>query len=155
MESLDEAELAALIRSSGYYRQKARKLKAFLRYLRERHGLSLPRMFAVETAELRRELLGISGIGEETADSILLYAAGHPVFVVDAYTRRILERHHQVSPGATYREIQALFEHEIPRYSAVYNEFHALLVSAGKAHCRRTGPRCQGCPLEGFPHSGD
>ena len=152
MEELPEHRLAELIRPSGYYRQKARKLKAFLAHLRRRHGGSLARMFGQQTGLLRRELLEVYGIGEETADSILLYAGGHPVFVVDAYTRRILERHELISPGASYQDLQNLFQREIPRRAPIYNEFHALLVAAGKRHCLRREPRCEGCPLETFPH---
>jgi len=152
MEALSEFELAELIRPSGYYRQKAKKLKAFLGYLRCRHGGSLERMFRTPTAQLRSELLGIYGIGEETADSILLYGGDHPIFVVDAYTRRILERHRAAQSSWSYRQIQELFHSEIPHDAAVYNGFHALLVVTGKQHCWKTRPRCEGCPLEGFPH---
>ena len=152
MEALPEARLAQLIRSSGYYNQKAKKIKAFLRYLRERHGGSLDRMFRLETGQLRRELLDIPGIGEETADSILLYGGSHAVFVVDAYTRRILERHGLIDQDASYQDIQRLFHRTIPPDATIYNEFHALLVQAGKRHCLRSAPRCAGCPLERFPH---
>jgi endonuclease-3 related protein len=152
MEALPEADLAALIRSSGYYNQKAKKLKAFLGYLRRRHGGSLERMFTAGTAQLRRELLEIPGIGEETADSILLYGGGRAVFVVDAYTRRILARHGTIAEKASYREIQERFEQEMRPEPARYNEFHALLVAVGKQHCLRRSPRCAGCPLERFPH---
>lgn len=152
MEALPEHQLAPLIRSSGYYNQKAKKLKTFLRYLRERHRGSLDRMFRLDTAQLRHELLDLPGIGEETADSILLYGGGHPVFVVDAYTRRILERHQSIEGGASYQDIQRLFHRAIPPDAAIYNEFHALLVQAGKHHCLRSAPRCAGCPLERFPH---
>jgi endonuclease-3 related protein len=93
MEGVSVEHLAQLIRSSGYFRQKARKLKEFVCFLGENYGGSLDKLFAVPTAELREQLLGVHGIGPETADSILLYAGGHKVFVVDAYTRRILERH--------------------------------------------------------------
>ena len=152
MEALPEGRLAELIRPSGYYNQKAKKLKAFLAYLRRRHGGSLDRMFAVETGRLRRDLLEIHGIGEETADSILLYAGEHAVFVVDAYTRRILARHGMIGAGAAYEEIQRLFHAKVSPSAPVYNEYHALLVQAGKRHCLRAAPRCVGCPLERFPH---
>ena len=152
MEAMPEAELAGLIRSSGYYNQKARKLKAFLAYLRSRHRGSLARMFRAPGEPLRRELLALNGIGEETADSILLYAGNHPVFVVDAYTRRILDRHGQIAASASYQDIQKLFHRALPRDAAVYNEFHALIVQTGKQHCLRSAPRCEGCPLDRFPH---
>ncbi len=155
LETTAEPQLAELIRSSGYYHQKARNLKAFLTYLRREHGGSLDRMFALPTPRLRRELLQIRGIGEETADSILLYGGGHASFVVDAYTRRILERHSLIEGNASYQDIQELFHRRVPPDAQVYNEFHALLVEAGKRHCLRAGPRCAGCPLERFPHGAE
>jgi endonuclease-3 related protein len=103
-------ELEALIRSSGYFRQKAARLKMFVGFVDRRYGGSLNRMFAQPTEKLREELLELNGVGPETADSILLYAGQHPVFVVDAYTRRILERHEIASADAPYEEIRALFE---------------------------------------------
>jgi endonuclease-3 related protein len=103
-------QLEQLIRSAGYFRQKAARLKNFVAYLDQRHAGSLHRMFARPTAELREELLALNGIGPETADSILLYAGNHPVFVVDAYTRRILERHRILPPNAPYDTIRNLFE---------------------------------------------
>ena len=105
-----ERRLARLIRPSGYFRQKALRLKTFVSFLDARYGGSLTRMFARPTAELRSELLTLNGVGPETADSILLYAGNHPVFVVDAYTRRILERHNLVASRAGYDEIRLLFE---------------------------------------------
>jgi len=107
------AQLEEWIRPSGYFRQKTQRLKTFVRFLDTRYGGSLARMFARPTAELRDELLALNGVGPETADSILLYAGNHPVFVVDAYTRRILERHENVSAGADYDEIRLLFEREL------------------------------------------
>ena len=103
-------------------------------------------MFQTELPKLREELLAISGIGEETADSILLYAGDRPIFVVDAYTRRVLERHGLVGDRARYREIQRLFMDHLPADAALFNEYHALLVAVGKTYCRKT-PRCDVCPL--------
>jgi len=172
------AELEQLVRPSGYFRQKAQRLKTFIAYLDEKYGGSLDRMFAQETAKLRAELLALNGVGPETADSILLYAGNHPVFVVDAYTRRILERHRIISRKAGYEEIRALIEgaisstelellkvlehgteprHPVSRMSSRqrsqlaqhYNEFHALIVRTGNEFCRST-PRCEGCPLRPF-----
>ncbi len=118
IRALSLPKLQRLIRSSGYFRQKARRLKNFVAFLDARYGGSLERMFATPTAQLRAELLALNGIGPETADSILLYAGNHPIFVVDAYTRRILERHEVVSSGAKYDEIRGLVEralqHEKP-----------------------------------------
>jgi endonuclease-3 related protein len=104
------AKLERAIRSAGYFRQKAQRLKIFVRFLDRCYGGSLTRMFAQPTAKLREELLALNGVGPETADSILLYAGNHPVFVVDAYTRRILERHRLSLPRASYEEIRQLFE---------------------------------------------
>jgi endonuclease-3 related protein len=143
--ALSEEDLAAAIRSSGAYRQKARKLRAFVGVLESRHGGRLERMAELPTEELRQELLGIWGIGPETADSILLYAFGRPVFVVDAYTRRLLARH-GLHPGGDYEEIRAFLEGALPRDVDLYNDFHAQIVWAGQRFCR-TLPQCEGCPL--------
>lgn len=150
IEKTSLARLARLIRSSGYFRQKARKLKAFVRYLRRDHQGSLAKMFRTSTAALRVELLGVHGIGPETADSILLYAGQHPIFVVDAYTRRMLERHQLAGSKHSYDEIRQLFEHNLPRDVPLYNEFHALIVRIGKDYCRASNPRCEACPLRRF-----
>src|ERR1700686_3944162 len=117
------ARLAKLIRPSGYFRQKARKLKAFVCFLDGEYGGSLARMFRTPTLELRDRLLAVHGIGPETADSILLYAGRHPVFVVDAYTHRILERHGLTDGKADYEPVRALFEASLPSDIALYNEF--------------------------------
>lgn len=139
-------KLAALIRSSGYYNQKATRLKSLLSYL-SRYG-TLHRMFQEPTATLREELLAIKGLGPETVDSILLYAAGRPVFVVDAYTRRVLSRHGWADEKAGYGEIQDLFESQLPRDARLFNQYHALLVNVGKNYCKRKEPRCSQCPLQ-------
>jgi endonuclease-3 related protein len=146
IEDAPQPRLARLIRSSGYYNMKAGRLKQFTRFLLTRYGGSLPRMFRTDLWTLRGELLGVSGIGEETADSILLYAGDRPTFVVDAYTRRVLERHGLMRRGARYREIQRLFMNHLPADAALFNEYHALLVAVGKTYCRTT-PRCDACPL--------
>jgi endonuclease-3 related protein len=142
--------LAQLIRSSGYFRQKARKLKEFVSFLGSQHSGSLSRLCSVPTPELREQLLAVHGIGPETADSILLYAGKHPVFVVDAYTRRILERHEIVPKKTTYEDIRGLFEKSLPRDVALFNEFHALIVHVGKHFCRPKAPNCSACPLNSF-----
>src|ERR1039457_6399724 len=110
IRSTPQPELEHWIRSAGYFRQKAQRLKTFVAFLDERYGGSLARMFARPTAELREQLLALNGVGPETADSILLFAGNHPVFVVDAYTRRVLERHQIVPSAAGYDEIRLLFE---------------------------------------------
>jgi len=150
IERVPLARLARLIRSSGYFRQKARKLKEFVRYLRTFHGGSLDRMFRAPTAALRAQLLSVHGIGPETADSILLYAGSHPVFVVDAYTRRILERHNLARGNESYEQIRALFEQSLPAGPSLFNEYHALIVLTGKTFCRKRRPDCQNCTLKPF-----
>ena len=141
------ARLAALIRPSGYFRQKAKKLKAFVRFLNTSYKLSLARMFQTPTDELRKQLLEVHGVGPETADSILLYGGNHPVFVVDAYTHRILGRHGITDGKADYEKVRSMIENSIPRQAELFNEFHALIVSTGKNWCRKSVARCEECPL--------
>jgi endonuclease III related protein len=150
IETVPVARLARLIRSSGYFRQKAKKLKCFVHFLRSEYGGSLKRMFATPTAALREKLLGVHGIGPETADSILLYGGNHPVFVVDTYTRRLLERHQLATSAQRYDEIRELFERNLSGDAALYNEYHALIVRTGKEYCRTRNPRCNECPLLSF-----
>jgi endonuclease-3 related protein len=139
--------LAALVRPSGYFRQKAKKLKAFVRFLRTEYRGSLDRMFSTPTSELREKLLAVHGIGPETADSILLYAGNHPVFVVDAYTHRIFGRHGITDGKADYEKVRTFIESSIPLRPELFNEFHALIVNTGKNWCRKRAPRCEKCPL--------
>jgi endonuclease III related protein len=146
LSGLAPGRLASLIRSSGTFRVKARRLRAFLAYLNERYQGSLDRMSRAPLDVLRRELLAVPGIGPETADSVLLYALGRPVFVVDAYTRRVLARHRLLPHDAGYEEVRAFFEHHLPSDPRLFNEYHALLVAVGKAYCR-SRPRCAECPL--------
>lgn len=138
--------LAALIRPSGYYNAKALKLKAFVQRLREGYGGDLDRLFLLDTAALRRELLSIHGVGQETADSIMLYAARRPIFVIDAYTRRIVSRLGLAPSADSYAAFQALFSANLPADEGLFNEYHALLVRHGKQACRKV-PRCSGCCL--------
>jgi len=138
--------LAALLRPAGTFRVKAARLRALADHLRTRHAGRLGRLLARPPAALRAELLGVPGIGPETADAILLYAAGRPVFVVDAYSRRILARHGLVEADADYATLQAWLMGTLPHDPALFNEFHALLVRVAKEHCR-AAPRCEGCPL--------
>ena len=141
------SRLAALVRPSGYFRQKAKKLKAFVRFLQTGYGGSLAHMFRTPTVELREKLLSVHGIGPETADSILLYAGNHPVFVVDAYTHRIFGRHGITDGKPEYEKVRAFIEDSIPLQPELFNEFHALLVNTGKNWCRKSAPRCRECPL--------
>jgi endonuclease-3 related protein len=154
LRDLDPERLAALVRPSGTYRVKAKRLRAFVAWLWERYDGDLGRMFARPTGVLREELLAISGIGRETADAILLYAGGHASFVVDAYTYRVLRRHRLIDDDADYEMIKDLFESNLPADPALFNEYHALLVDVGKKHCRARA-RCAGCPLEPFEHELD
>ncbi len=177
IRTISISRLERLIRSSGYFRQKARRLKTFVKFLDRAYGGSLSKMFAQPTPQLREQLLSLNGIGPETADSILLYAGQHPVFVVDAYTRRLAERHGILSKNATYEEIRTLFEEALTRalelviadapkargsashkpsrmslatrspLAQVFNEMHGLIVSAGKHYCLKSKAQCQSCPL--------
>jgi endonuclease-3 related protein len=181
------SRLQRLVRPSGYFRQKATRLKTFVAFLDKAYGGSLDRLFSQPTEQLREELLGLNGVGPETADSILLYAGNHPVFVVDAYTRRILDRHGILPEKTEYEEIRELFQRALapmahqqlimppsvaPPLAAglhgpahqpstmsttartalvqVYNEMHGLIVGVGKNYCRKSQPKCDECPLQGF-----
>ena len=139
-------ELAVLIRPCGYFNVKARRLKAFINHLWDVHDGDLDEMLAADGSALRRDLLSINGIGEETADDILLYAAGKPFFVIDAYTRRILERVGVNNGAGSYAEYQRLFHYALPADTRLFNEYHALLVQHGKDVCRPT-PLCEKCCL--------
>ncbi len=139
------ALLAELIRPAGYYNMKARKLKAFVEFLFAVHGGSLDSLFAQPLEVARAQLLGVYGIGPETADSILLYAGGLPTFVIDAYTRRILQRL-GICSLSSYEELRRFFMERLPADPVLYNEYHALLVAVGKDHCRKVRPRCTPCP---------
>jgi len=148
IENVPAPRLSRLIRSSGYFRQKTKKLKNFASFLSREYQGSLAKMFRASTATLRDQLLSVHGIGPETADSILLYAGNHPVFVIDAYTRRMLERHGLASAKLGYEDIRQLFERNLPPDATLYNEFHALIVHTGKHFCRPREPRCGECPLK-------
>jgi len=145
-----ECPAAALERAltpSGYFRVKARRLRSFCDYLVRRHRGSVKRMAKRPLAGLRAELLEVNGIGPETADDILLYACDKPVFVVDAYTRRILSRHALAPPDIAYEDLRTVFENCLEPDVHLFKEYHGLLVWTGKDFCRRN-PRCAGCPLE-------
>ncbi len=152
---LAEAELevlSALIRPAGYYNVKAARLKNFMKWLfDEPYCGDLAAVKLTPTEGLRESLLGVKGIGRETADSILLYAFGRSVFVVDAYTCRVMGRHGLIDREADYEQVREIFEDNLPADAVMFNEYHALLVRVGKEHCRPTA-RCAGCPLEDMPH---
>lgn len=139
-------ELANFIRPSGYFNVKAQKLKAFVDRLGDRYGDSLESMFALDTSGLRTELLSIYGIGQETADSIILYAAGKPIFVIDAYTHRIMDRLGLSPNKGDYSGLQALFMENLPNDEKLFNEYHALFVRHGKVTCKKS-PICRTCCL--------
>jgi len=153
-----QTELELLVRPAGHFRQKARRLKAFVAFLDANYGGSLGKMFRQPTVALRAQLLELNGVGPETADAILLYAGKHPVFVVDAYARRLADRH-GIAPFATkYEDLRRLFEDSLGvpeanarrlRSAAVFNQAHALIVQVGKEHCRKQAC-CGGCPLERY-----
>jgi len=146
------SKLAGLIHPAGYYNLKAKRLKDFIDWLFENHDGDLANLEQLATGRLREELLTVKGIGRETADSILLYALGRPVFVVDAYTARIAVRHGLIEPEADYEQLRELFESNLPQDTQLFNEYHALLVRTGKEFCRPKA-RCPGCPLEKLPHT--
>jgi endonuclease III related protein len=151
---IELVRLERLLRPSGYYRQKARKLKAFCEFLRAGYGGSLRRMFAAPTMLLREQLLGVWGIGPETADSILLYAGERAVFVVDAYAKRMLARHGWIIEQAPYDDVRGMFEREFGGDAKRFGEFHALIVEAGKRFCRAHDPSCGPCPLGRYRDEG-
>ena len=143
------AELAEYIRPSGYYNVKSKRLKNLLYMIRDRYEGDLQRLLSDETQTARSSLLAVQGIGPETADSILLYAGEHPVFVVDSYTHRIFSRHGLIAEESDYQSIQEEFTCRLPVSSVLYNEYHALLVMLGKNFCKKTNPLCGQCPLKG------
>jgi endonuclease-3 related protein len=151
--ALSEMQLAQLIRPAGYFNVKARRLRCFLRVLVEDFGGSLKRLFDGKTEEVRERLLAINGIGPETADSMLLYAGGHHRFVIDAYTKRIFQRHHWITNTPDYDELQNLCESSLGHKTRknrldYWQDFHAQLVMVGNHFCRSRQPRCEQCPLK-------
>ncbi len=154
LHHLESVQLAELIRSAGYYNIKARRLKNFINWLFDNYQGELTNLESIDTDQLRAELLEIKGVGRETADSILLYAFDRPIFVVDAYTARIVFRHGLIEPDADYEQLRELFESSLPADTQHFNEYHALLVRAGKEFCRPKA-RCPHCPLEKLPHTLD
>jgi len=143
-------ELQQQIRPAGFYRQKARTLRNFAVWIEQAHGGSLDSLFSLGAARARAQLLALPGIGPETADAILLYSGGQPVFVADAYTRRVLSRHKLLSPAADYPSAQQFLHQHLPPDAALFNEFHALLVEAAKRFCHRNVAHCEDCPLGKF-----
>ena len=142
-----QTQLEMLIRPSGYYRAKAQKIRSFLTHLRLQHDNRLDSLFQSELLPLRDELLSIFGIGEETADSILLYAAKKPILVVDTYTHRLLTRLGWITGKYQYSGLQSMLMNSLPRHLDLFSEFHALIVRHGAQLCRKI-PRCELCSLQ-------
>jgi len=154
LQKMAGEKLALLIKPAGYYNIKTRRLKEFLNFLVNHYKGSMEKMKSEDTQLLRKKLLSINGIGPETADSILLYALGKPVFVIDAYTKRVLVRHKFIPEDAPYHELQEIFHKNLPQDTAsessrtdLFNEYHALFVKLGKDFCK-TKPKCESCPLK-------
>lgn len=147
LHSLPLNKLAQLIRPSGYFNIKAKRLKSFLDFLFKNYQGKLDKMFSLSLDELRQEILSVKGIGPETADSILLYAGGFPVFVVDAYTKRIFSRKKLFSEDADYHRAQEIFMGNLKKDVQLYNEYHALIVRLGKDFCKKAKPKCATCPI--------
>ena len=154
LHHLDPAQLAELIRPAGYYNIKAKRLKNFIDWLFDNYDGELANLETINTDQLRAELLAIKGVGRETADSILLYAFDRSIFVVDAYTARIVFRHGLIGPDADYEQLRELFESSLPADTQLFNEYHALLVRVGKEFCRPKA-RCPDCPMDKLPHTLD
>lgn len=146
IKNMSHNKLAQLIRPAGYFNVKARRLKNFINFLFKEYKGQIKRMRAQNLTILRAKLLAVNGIGQETADSILLYALNKPIFVVDAYTRRFLLRHKLIDKEATYNNIQDYFMNSLKKNLRLFNEYHALIVRLGKDICK-TKPDCSICPL--------
>ncbi|MBN1555781.1 MAG: endonuclease III domain-containing protein [Phycisphaerae bacterium] len=147
--ALSAKKLAELIRPAGYFNVKAKRLGNFITCVRERWGGDIEALLSQPVEELRAELLSVNGVGRETADSMILYAAGQPSFVVDAYTGRIFRRHGLIEEAADYETIKSFFESHLSRDVPLWNDYHAQIVETGKNYCKPT-PRCDGCPLRAF-----
>jgi endonuclease-3 related protein len=147
LHGLPLAVLAEKIRPAGYFNLKAKRLQNLLDFIEREYNGSLEEMFALDRYSLREAILTVKGIGPETADSILLYAGNKPVFVVDAYTHRILVRHNIIAEDDGYYEIQEYCSLALPEDAALFNEYHALIVRTGKEFCKKSKPACSCCPL--------
>ena len=145
ISNLSLEKLEVYLKPTGFYRQKAKRLKDICSYISKEYNSNLKRLFNKETCSLRAELLSLNGIGPETADSIILYAAEKPSFVIDAYTKRICERL-QLTDELDYELLKKFFENSLPKNVGIYKEFHALIVELGKNYCK-TKPVCKNCPL--------
>ncbi len=151
LHAAEPERLAKLICPAGYFRVKAKRLKNFIAHVLDSFGDDIDGFLDRPVSTLREELLSVSGIGPETADSIILYAAGKCTFVVDTYTCRVMMRHGLVGPEDGYEQVKELFESSLPEDPELWNDFHAQFVAVGKHYCRPK-PKCDGCPLEPFDH---
>ncbi len=147
--NLDQVSLATLIRPAGYYNLKAKRLKNLLQMIQNEYAGDLQSLLKDDLYHSRMMLLQVKGIGPETADSILLYAGNHPIFVVDAYTHRVFSRHNLVEEECSYEDVQERFMDNLPADSKLFNEYHALIVKVAKAYCKKNAPLCENCPLQG------
>lgn len=150
MLALPDAELAELIRPSGYYNMKAKRLKQLLLWLQDTCDGDIANLGSMEVNAARTALLSVKGVGPETADSIALYAAGLPTFVVDAYTLRIYSRHGLIPEDTDYHTLRDYFMDVLPHDPHLFNEYHALIVRVAKDWCKKGTPRCEDCPLAKF-----
>ena len=148
LNSISNNELQTLIKPSGFYRLKAKRLKNFLEYFIKDFNGSIENMKKLDRDKLRDYLLSIKGIGKETADSIILYALSKAIFVVDTYTQRILSRHNLIKLGEDYELIQSIFHNTLPENVKLFHEYHALLVKIGKEFCFKNSPLGDKCPLK-------
>lgn len=148
--ALTNEELAQLIRPAGYYNIKAKRLKNLLHMIDKEYDGRLQRLLDDELYSCREKLLQVKGVGEETADAILLYGCGHPIFVVDSYTHRIFSRHNLVEEESYYGAIQECFMEKLPADAELFNEYHALIVRLAKDFCKKNNPLCDTCPLKGI-----
>ncbi|MBI2609021.1 MAG: hypothetical protein HYW47_05400 [Deltaproteobacteria bacterium] len=148
MLRVHNTQLAKLIRPSGYFNQKANKLKNYLNFFKNKYGFFVQKMKKESVEKLRNELLEVNGIGPETADSILLYALEKPIFVIDAYTKRIFSRLSLCRESVSYYDLQSIFMTQLPQKTSLYNEYHALIVHHGKNICKKSKPRCGDCSLQ-------
>jgi endonuclease III related protein len=149
LHNLLHENLAELLRPAGYFNIKAKRLKNFVWFLMENYQGSMKLMKKEPLQAIRNKLLEVNGIGPETADSIILYALEKPVFVIDAYTKRVLSRHNILGVDESYGFYQDLFHSNLKKNIRLFNEYHALIVKLAKENCR-TRPLCSGCPLEGM-----
>ncbi|MDD5617991.1 MAG: endonuclease III domain-containing protein [Candidatus Omnitrophica bacterium] len=147
LSNLKTDKLAALIKSAGYFNIKARRLKNLLEFINKNYKGNLSFMQKINTYALREELLNVNGVGQETADSILLYAFNKPIFVIDAYTKRIFSRLNKMPQDIPYQDAQNLFMKNLAKDSYLFNEYHALIVKLGKDYCKKNKPLCHKCPI--------